>query len=312
MSYSRMNVRSVAASLLAVALAAMLAGCSPSAGGEGGKPTAAVTISIIADMVEAVAGEAVEVESIVPIGGDPHVYEAKPSDARLVAEADIIFRNGAGLERWLDTLIETGAQDRPVVTVTDGVNPLTQTEGQYQGDPDPHMWMDPELALAYVDNITEGLSELLPDSAADFEANARAYKERITELDEQIRELVAAIPEQNRKLVTTHDAFRYFGNRYGFEVIATIWGISTEKEPSADEVRNIVDAVRESGVTTVFVETTINPRLMERVATDAGVEIGTPLYGDSVGVEGSGAEDYLGMMLTNARSIAAGLGGNSR
>ncbi len=298
--------------LAAVLATALLAGCSASAGGgENGKPKAAVTISIIADMVKAVAGDAVEVESIVPIGGDPHVYEAKPSDARLVSESAIVFRNGAGLERWLDELIETGIEDQPVITVTDGIDALVQTEGQYAGDPDPHMWMDPQLALAYVDNITEGLSELLPARAGEFETNAQAYKDRILELDRQIRELVATIPEPNRKLVTTHDAFRYFGNRYGFEVIATIWGISTEKEPSADEVRTIVDAVRSSGVRTVFVETTINPKLMERVATDAQVRIGTPLYGDSVGAEGSGAEDYINMMLANARSIATGLGGRA-
>jgi ABC-type Zn uptake system ZnuABC Zn-binding protein ZnuA len=307
---NRKNVSLVVATLVA---ALLLAGCtSPSEGNPGDKPIAAVTISIIADMVEAVAGDAVEVESIVPIGGDPHVYEAKPSDARLVSEAAIVFRNGAGLERWLDELIETGVEDQPVVTVTDGLQPLIQSEGQYVGDPDPHMWMDPELAMAYVDNIAEGLSDLLPEQAEDFEANAQTYKDRIAELDLQIRELVSTIPEANRKLVTTHDAFRYFGGRYGFQVIATIWGISTEKEPSADEVRKIVDAVRGSGVQTVFVETTINPKLMERVANDANVKIGTPLYGDSVGAEGSGAEDYTSMMLANARSISAGLGGDSR
>lgn len=305
-----MTIRKFAALLFAALL--VLAGCtSPSQGAAGDKPRAAVTISIIADMVKAVAGDAVQVESIVPIGGDPHVYEAKPSDARLVADAAIVFRNGAGLERWLDELIDTGVEDQPVVTATDGLQPLIQSEGQYAGDPDPHMWMDPQLASAYVDNITEGLSGLLPDEADEFAANAEEYKGRIAELDTQIRELVSTIPEANRKLVTTHDAFRYFGDRYGLQVIATIWGISTEKEPSADEVGTIVDAVRASGVPTVFVETTINPRLMERVATDAGVQVGTPLYGDSVGEEGSGAEDYIGMMLTNARSIAAGLGGEA-
>ncbi|HEX2053714.1 MAG TPA: metal ABC transporter substrate-binding protein [Actinomycetota bacterium] len=298
---------------LAVVLvaAALLAGCSASAEEDSGRPRAAVTISILADMVRAVAGDAVEVESIVPIGGDPHVYEAKPSDARLVSEADIVFRNGAGLERWLDELIETGTEDQPVITVTEGIQPMIQTAGQYQGDPDPHMWMDPELAKAYVDNIAQGLSELLPEQSEEFEANAARYKEEISNLDREITQLVQTIPEGNRKLVTTHDAFRYFGSRYGLEVIATIWGISTEREPSADEVRTIVDAVRRSGVPTVFVETTINPRLMERVASDAGVEIGTPLYGDSVGAEGSGAENYVGMMLANARSIAEGLGGGA-
>ena len=307
-----MKRRFKAPARVACILAAMLllGGCSASAREEqGDRPLAAVTISILADMVEAVAGDAVEVESIVPIGGDPHVYEAKPSDARLVSEADIVFRNGAGLERWLDELIETGVEEQPVITVTEGITALIQTEGQYAGDPDPHMWMDPELAKAYVDNITKGLSSLLPEQAADFQSNAEAYKQRINELDTQIRELVDSIPQENRKLVTTHDAFRYFGNRYGLDVIATIWGISTEKEPSADEVRTIVDAVRQSGVSTVFVETTINPKLMERVAADAGVEIGRPLFGDSVGDPGSGAETYLGMMLANARSIAAGLGG---
>jgi len=271
------------------------------------RPTAVATISIIADMVRAVAGDLVTVISIVHIGGDPHVYEPLPSDARALARAHIVFRNGLGLERWLDKLIGAATARRPVVTVTAGLPALVQSTGGYQGDPDPHLWMDPARAQVYVDNITAGLAGRFPRHAEDFRRNADDYRRRLGGLSDWIAAEVAVIPPARRKLVTTHDAFRYFGERFGFTVVATIWGISTEREPSAAEVAGIIRAVRAAAVPAVFVETTINPRLMRRIARDADVTLGRPLYGDSVGDKGSGAETYTGMMRANTRAIVDAL-----
>lgn len=271
------------------------------------RPTAVATISIIADMVRAVAGDAVTVISIVHIGGDPHVYEPLPSDARALARAHIVFRNGLGLERWLDKLIGDATAARPVVTVTQGLPALVQSTGGYQGDPDPHLWMDPVHAQVYVDNITAGLAGRFPRHAAAFRRNADDYRRRLHGLSGWIAAEVAAVPPARRKLVTTHDAFRYFGERFGFTVVATIWGISTEREPSAAELAGIIRAVREAAVPAVFVETTVNPKLMRRIARDAGVTLGRPLYGDSVGEPGSGAETYTGMMRANTLAIVEAL-----
>ena len=279
----------------------------PAAAADGEEsPLAVATISILADFVRAVAGERLEVVSIVHVGGDPHTYEPVPSDARRIADADLVVRNGLGLERWLDRLIATNAKTR-VVTATEGLVPLLQADGEYRGHPDPHLWMDPRLASGYVRNIEGALAERYPQHSAEFAQNARRYAEHLETLDGDIAHELSGIEEERRKLVTTHDAFRYFGRRYGVEVVATIWGISTEREPSAREIRSIVDGIREHGVRTAFVETTVNPALMLRIAEETGIHVGAPLYGDSVGPPGSGADTYVGMMRANASAVAEGL-----
>jgi ABC-type Zn uptake system ZnuABC Zn-binding protein ZnuA len=299
-----------AAFLTLLAAAALLGDCQRTAAVVPGTVKAVATISVLADFVKAVGGDHVRVDTIVHVGGDPHVYEPTPSDARRVAEGNIVFRNGLGLERWLDKLIGGSRAGRPVVTLTDSLVPLVQKSGTYAGDPDPHMWMDPALARRYVERARDALTALDPGRTADYERNAGAYLAELADLDRWIAEQMASIPPTNRKLVTTHDAFRYFGVRYGLEVVGTIWSISTEREPSATEIRRLVDAVRRQRVPTVFVETTINPKIMEQIARDAGAEVGPPLYGDSVGAPGTGAETYIGMMRANTRAIARGLRGH--
>ena len=290
----------------AAACAVALLWAPADAAGAEQRPLAVATISILADFVRAVGGDRLEVASIVHVGGDPHTYEPVPSDARRIADADVVIRNGLGLERWLDRLIATGAKAR-VVTATAGLDPVFQADGEYQGRPDPHLWMDPLLAAAYVRNIETALSERYPPHAGEFAERARRYVERLEALDREIAGVLAGIEPERRKLVTTHDAFRYFGRRYGVEVVATIWGISTEREPSAREVRAIVDGIRGREVRALFVETTVNPALMLRIAEETGIHVGAPLFGDSVGPPGSGADTYLGMMRSNARAVAEGL-----
>ena len=192
-------------------------------------------------------------------------------------------------------------------TVTQGLDPQMQAEGEYRGHPDPHLWIDPLLTAAYVRNIEAALGERYPPHAAEFAERARRYVERLEALDREIASTLAGIERERRKLVTIHDAFRYFGRRYGVEVVATIWGISTEREPSAREIRAIVDGIRKHEVRVVFVETTVNPALMLRIAQETGIHVGAPLFGDSVGPPGSSADTYLGMMRANTRAVAEGL-----
>ncbi|HWH72917.1 MAG TPA: metal ABC transporter substrate-binding protein [Methylibium sp.] len=296
---------------LAAGFAAVVALVTPLAASaaDPAKPTVVATISILADFVSAVAGDTLTVESVVPVGGDPHTYEPVPSDARRLARAAMVFRNGLGLERWLDKLIGDARPDRPVVSLTEGFAGLRVTEGAYAGDPDPHAWMDPQIARRYVDAVEQALRAQYPQHASTYAANAARYREQLAALDREIRALMTRVPPAQRQLVTTHDAFRYFAQRYGLTLVASIWGISTETEPSAREVAQIVGAIRKAGVPAVFIETTINPKLMQRIAAEAKVRVGEPLYGDSVGAPGSGADSYLGMMRANARAIARGLAG---
>ncbi len=272
----------------ALALAAVLAlGCAASptttdAASDGGppddRPQVVASMNVIADLAERIAGDRIEVTSLVPVGGDPHVHEPTPSDARTVADADLLLANGVGLEPWFDSL----AGDAPVLRVAERLT--VEVLDDEDGEPDPHLWMVPDNAAVYGEAIAEELAEL----------------------DEELAERLAAVPDDRRILITPHDAYAYFADHYGFEV-ATIVGVSTEEEPSAAAVQRVIDLVREREIPTVFVEFTVNPAVIERVATDAGAEVGEPLYGDSLGPPGSGADDYAGMQRANVEAIVGGL-----
>ncbi|MER3456566.1 MAG: ABC transporter substrate-binding protein [candidate division GAL15 bacterium] len=290
-----------------LALLVGLAACTAAPAPSSPKPKAVATINVLADLVAQVAGDRVEVFSLIPVGGDPHTYEPVPRDVQKVAEAQLVFYNGLGLEKWLEKLIENAGGQRVSVVLTRGLRPTVQTEGRYRGDPDPHLWMDPVFAKTYVVNARDALVAFDPGGRPVYEANAARTLRELDGLDTWIRQQVAQIPPQRRKLVTTHDAFRYFGQRYGFRVVGTIWGISTEDEPSAQEIARLVDRIRAEGVPAVFVETTLNPKLMERVAREAGVRVGEKLYGDSLGPPGSDADTYVKMMRHNVRAIVEAL-----
>ena len=273
------------------------------------RPLVVSTINILGDLAAQIGADVIRVESVVPLAGDPHTFEPTPATARLLARAQLVLRNGLGLERWLDRLVGAGTATRPVVTVTDGLVPQIVRDAHNAQSPDPHLWMDPHLVRSYVRHIERALAMRFPAHAASFAQRAAALQLQLAQLDRDARAMVAAIPHERRKLVTTHEAFRYFAQRYGLTLVASIWGISTEAEPSAQEVARIVQAIRREKVPAVFVETTFNPRLMQRIAADAGVVVGPPLYGDSLGAPGSGAHTYIGMMRANLRALAVGLGG---
>lgn len=266
------------------------------------------TMSVVGDLAEQVGGERVEVEVIVPVGADPHTFEPTPSDAASLEGAQLVVANGAGLEEgWLLRMVE--GHEAPLVLLAEGLDLLVVEEGEDAGEVDPHLWNDPVLIYEYVDALLGAYLEADPDGEEDYRANADAYREVLDALDAWIAQGVETIPSDQRLLVTTHDAFSYFGERYGLTIPGTLYGVSTENEPSAAAVADLVTAIREAGVPTVFVETLANPQLMQRVADESGAEVGDELLGDSVGDPGSGAETYEGMMRYNVTAIVTGLGG---
>ncbi len=298
-------------SVFLAVVALLLGGCQNSPASSSVEPGredgifVVATMSVFADFAEQIGGGHISVTSIVPVGGDPHTYEPTPSDAILLSSADVVLDNGLGLSPWFEPL-KTNITGELVVLTDDIASEARAAEDRL----DPHLWMVPDfVAGGYVTAIEQALRDADPANAEAYAANADRYRAEVRDLDGDIAASIESIAPENRKIVTSHDAFSYFAERYGLDVVGTITGVSTEEEPSARTVSNLIDRIREQQAPAVFFETTINRSLAERVALDAGVILGEPLYGDSVGEPGSGASDYIGMMRANTRSIVTALGG---
>jgi ABC-type Zn uptake system ZnuABC Zn-binding protein ZnuA len=266
--------------------------------------------SIIGDVVAHVGDGLVELTVLMGPGQDPHGYEPTAKDIAAISEAHVIFINGLGLEEGLERTIKAAAdRGQPVIAVSTGVPAremhLSGQEGT--GRPDPHTWFDPNNVILWVNNIEGALSALDPVHASEYAANAEVYRQQLRELDAYIREQVARIPPERRKLVADHLVLGYFAARYGFEVIgAVIPGFSTVAEPSASDLARLTALVHEAGVPTIFVGRTMNPRMTQVLAEEVGARV-LPLYTGALGEPGSGAEDYISMMRTNVDTIVEGL-----
>lgn len=298
--------------ILVLALALVLAGAArPAAAQDAQKPVALVTMTMLGDMVRNVAGDRVDVRVLLPVGMDPHTYEPRPGDVQAIADSQLVFYNGLGIELWLDELLTNAGGQRPHYPVTAGLERLAfiQTQGGHAGVPDPHMWMNVRHAIRYVENIRDALIDFDPSGRAVYTANAERYSKDLEAADVWVRAQVATIPPPQRKLVTSHDAFRYYGEEYGLDVVGTVWGISTDEEPSAEEIARLVNDMRAHGVPAAFVETSVNPRLLERVAAESGITIGGTLYSDSLGPAGSPGDTYIKMIQANTQTIVSALGG---
>ncbi len=280
------------------------------AGPAAGKLRAVATTTIIADMVRQVGGDRVQVASLLPIGADPHTFNPVPADVRMVAESNIVFQNGAGFDDWLNNIIANAGGQRPVVVVSQGLTPRREIEDGRQVD-DPHFWFDVQNAQAYVQNIQEGLIAADPAGAEAYRSNAGRYLAELKSLDEWIQKQTGQLPPEQRILVTSHDTFGYFAQRYGFEIIgAIIPSASAGAEPSAQQMAGLIQAIRTAGVPAIFTETTVSQTLADRVAREAGVKVVKQLYTDSVGPPGSGADTYVGMMRFDVEAIVTALKGN--
>ena len=277
------------------------------------------TTTIVGDVVARVGGELIDLSILLPVGTDPHGFDPTPQDVAKVAEADIVFANGAGLEVFLDNLIESAGVSEKVVHVSEGIDFMMfegehehegeehdheaeghehdgEEEHQHQEGIDPHAWTDPNNVLVWVHNIEHELSEIDPDNADTYATNAEKYEGELEDLDAWIREQVDQVPEENRKLVTDHTLFSYFAETYGFEQLGTlIPGYSSLAEPTAKDLAEIEDAIRELDVKAVFVGNTVNPSLAERVAEDTGVQL-IYVYTGSLSKAGGEADSYLAFM----------------
>jgi len=260
--------------------------------------------SMISDIASNVIGDIHDLEMIVPIGGDPHLHEPTPRDAKLVAGADLILINGLTFEGWINELIENSGTSAKTIVVTEGVDVLTSEE--YSNSADPHAWMDASNAHVYAQNIYKAISNLDPDNDKKYATNLASYKTEIEQLDKEIETMILTIPEAKRILVTSHDAFQYFGRRYGIRLEA-IMGISTEAEAQTADIRRVNKVIRESGISSIFVESTINPKLIKQLAQDNDISIGGKLYADSLGGPDSPASTYLDMLRYNTKTIVHSL-----
>lgn len=264
--------------------------------------------SIFQDMAKNIGGDKIISESIVPIGGDPHTYTPKPSDVELVSNADLILINGLTFEGWITELIENSGTKAKVVLITEGVEPITSQK--YHNASDPHAWMDASNGVKYVYNISAGLAAVDPENALFYADNGAKYNSEIKNAHNYIKKQIATIPVEQRVLITSHDAFQYYGRAYDITLNA-IMGISTESEAQSKDVKRVVNAIKTSKIPAVFIESTINPKMLQQIARDTGVKIGGELYADSIGDKDSEAPTYIKMLTHNTDVIVNALTGSS-
>jgi zinc/manganese transport system substrate-binding protein len=281
------------------------------------KPVAVATFSILADLTQRVAGDHVQVLTLVGPDGDAHVFEPGPKQSAELAEADLLVANGLGFEPWLQRLEDASGFAGKLVLASDGVTPLAAEErheehedeaeeGHHHDGVDPHAFQDLSNAQVYVANIAKGLADVAPDHAADFKANADRLLAEIAALDRQLKADFAAIPQEKRRVLTSHDAFHYFGRAYGIDFVA-VQGLSTEAEPAADDLVKVVRQARDGHLSAIFLENMSDPRLAETVAQEADVRMGGALYADALSEPGGPAPDYLSLVRYNAQQLLAAM-----
>jgi manganese/zinc/iron transport system substrate-binding protein len=269
-----------------------------------GRLRTASTITIINDIVKNIGGDKVETYSICGVGVDPHIYKAKPNDPKLISESDVVFINGLGLEHWIEEMIRNSGGEKTVVTVTEGITPMTDEKGY--GDPDPHAWFNVEYVKTYAKNVAKGLIAGDKQNEKYYNDNLNAYLLQLDSLNNWIKTRVQELPENQRVLITSHDAFRYFGQAYGFEVRG-LQGISTEAKIQTDDVKKLVDFIKERKLKSVFIETSVNPKLLEQISSETGAKVGGVLYSDSIGNEGTEDGTYIGAVKHNVNTIVNSL-----
>ncbi len=263
------------------------------------------TFTVIADMAANVAGDRADVVSITKPGAEIHGYQPTPQDLVRASDADLILWNGLNLELWFEQFI-TNLGDIPAVTISEGITTVAIADGAYEGKPNPHAWIGPEAALVYVDNIVAALSKYDPENAAAYAANGEAYKARIAETIAPQRERIASIPEGERWLVTCEGAFSYLARDLGLRELY-LWPMNTDAVGTPQQVRRVIDAVRENEIPVVFCESTVNTAPARQVARETGARYGGELYVDSLSETGGPVPTYLDLLRVTATTVADGL-----
>lgn len=291
-------------SLLLKGLAAglVLAGL---AGHAAEKKRVVTTFTIIQDMAQNVAGDAAIVESITKPGAEIHGYEPTPQDIVKAQKADLVLWNGLNLERWFEKFFGN-LRGVPSVVLSEGIEPLGIEEGPYTGKPNPHSWMSPRNAVIYVENIRRALVQLDPANAATYNANAAAYTVKFTAIEETVRAELAKIPAHQRWLVTSEGAFPYLARNFGLQELF-LWAVNADQQGTPQQVRKVIDGVREHRIPVVFSESTVSDKPARQVAKETGARYGGVLYVDSLTDASGPAPTYLRMMEYNAQTIVRGL-----
>jgi zinc/manganese transport system substrate-binding protein len=298
------NTRSWVAALFAI-LAAMT-----TASAQSERPKIVATFSVLGDMIKNVAGENVSLTVLVGPDNDVHLYEPTVADAKSVADAALVVSNGLGLEEWLPKLLANAGFRGKVVAATAGLRTLTMEAedhgGQHEPVIDPHAWQDARNGRVYVANIEKALAQADPARADTYRGAADAYVEALGDLDRRIRSELAAIPRTKRRVITTHDAFQYYGKAYGIQFLAAV-GITTESEPSAGALAQLVQQIKREQIKALFLENVTSGRVMERLAKEAGVELGPRLYSDALSAANGPASTYVKMLEYNTAILKAAM-----
>ena len=294
--------------------ALLIAGClgePAGSSGQDGRLTVVATTTIVGDVVANVAGDLIELAVLLPSGADPHRFDPSPVEARMVAEADLVFINGAGLDAFVLNLVPEDYDPEALVSVSEGIELIhfaeaeAEGETEHESDADPHVWMDPVNVIIWTENIATALVSADPAHAAEFQANATAYTERLQELDGWIQDQFSSLPLEDRLLVSDHDSLGYFAAAYDFTVVGfVIPGFSTLAQPSAQELAALVDAIEASSAQKIYVDPSFNASLAEAVASDTGVEL-VPVFTASLSEAGGPAETYIDLMQSFVMEIGS-------
>jgi manganese/iron transport system substrate-binding protein len=322
----RSGLIAVALFLFAVALTACSAGRAGS--DRGAKLGVVATTTVLADLVANVGGDLVEVRSLVPKGGEVHTFDPSPSDVAALGDADLVVTNGLGLDAWVSDLVEGADTKAPIVVLAENLPGVDYLEGGEEHDDEteggvhpgdephasdasasrehageefnPHLWLNVEYARKYVDRIAESLAHVDPDHASAYRDRGATYSHELEALDREIAGRMSAIPPENRRIVSFHEAFPYFAAAYGLRIVGVVVG-SPGQDPSAGEIAALVQAIRDAGVRAVFAEVQFSDRLARTIAEEAGVKVETRLYNDTLG--DPPVDSYIGMMRWNADRI---------
>ena len=287
-----------------VSIVMLLSACEgqPASASEKAAPVILTSTPLLADVTRNIAGDRLRVESLLPYGSDPHSYQPTPQDAAKVSESKLIIVNGAGYEQFLNAMLENAAEEVTLVEASTGIHPRNEA-----GAVDPHMWLDPNHMIVYVDNIREALIQLDPAGKEVYESNAAAYISKLKTLDSWIQEQVQQIPPEKRLLITNHESLGYFAERYGFTVVgAVIESFSSDASPSAQQLAALIDQIRSTGAPAIFLDTADNDTFARQIAQETGVKVVTDLHLESL-TDGAPAATYLDMMKHNVTQIVSAL-----
>jgi zinc/manganese transport system substrate-binding protein len=282
--------------------------------GSGGSSLAAeaplrvvVSFSILDDIAHEVGGSDVAVTSLIGRDANEHVFEPSPDQVRVLAQAQLFVVNGLGLEGWLTRLIQSARYRGPVVVATEGITPIAATEaGEAITSPDPHAWQDVRNGVVYAENIVRALAGTDPGRAGAYRERLGYYKTELEALDRLVRDELKSIPAEKRRVITTHDAFAYYGRAYGVTFMAPE-GLTTESEPSAKTVAALIRQIRREGIKALFLENISDPRLMQEIARETGAGLGPQLYSDALSGPDGAAPTYIRMIEYNTATLQAGM-----